>query len=405
MKRMDRNRQFRVAIRKFAPFESAIQKQWAHFEEAMHTGLELQTVALDLHPLYEALIGSEGLQNGDWDVAFLSTDWMRNIFASKLVVDLAPLIERNPPEGFPNGWTRSLLRLQEIEGKILGLPYHDGPECLIYRRDLFEDPSERRRYEDQFGTTLRPPETWAEFQRVASFFQRPENGLYGTVFAAYPDGHNTVYDFLLQLWTRGGELFDSSGVLCFDTAEAIEGLQFYRSLLKGGGPVHPSSKEFDSVQAGFAFARGEVAMMVNWFGFAAMAEALAESRVRKTVDIASVPRAIDGRHISLNAYWVLGLASATPHRETGYAFIRHCASQAMDKLLTCEGGIGCRKSTWADPDVNAITPFYARLEDLHALAREIPRIPEWPVIGSRIDALVMAVINSDRPIEELVQEI
>jgi len=39
---------------------------------------------------------------------------------------------------------------------------------------------------------------------------------------------------------------------------------------------------------------------------------------------------------------MLSLAAGSQHPELGYEFIRHCASKRMDKLLTLEGGIGCR---------------------------------------------------------------
>lgn len=63
---------------------------------------------------------------------------------------------------------------------------------------------------------------------LPSSFTRPRVGLYGTAFAAFPDGHNTVYDFRLQLWTRSGELFDDSGDMLLDTREARDALDFCR---------------------------------------------------------------------------------------------------------------------------------------------------------------------------------
>jgi multiple sugar transport system substrate-binding protein len=242
----------------------------------------------------------------------LSTDWLAAVAANGSVIDLAPWIQQSPPHGFPEAWTESLLRMQKIDGKILGLPYHDGPECLIWRKDLLKISPEQTKYKQQFGAALHPLDTWIEFQQVARFFQRPEEGIYGTVLAAYPDGHNTVYDFLLQLWTRGGELFGISRTVRFETDQIIEALQFYRSMLQDSAAVHPQCRNMDSVESGRAFARGEVAMMVNWFGFAAVAEKnFAEVRSDRSVSIAPVPRAPEGRHISLNAYWVLVLATGT----------------------------------------------------------------------------------------------
>jgi multiple sugar transport system substrate-binding protein len=401
---MKRGQSFRIAVRKFDPFESAIRKQWNAFEAGAQTGLMLEAEAFDLVPLTETLFEREGLLRGDWDVAFINTDWVASIHASMAVADLAPFLEENPPDDYPDGWTPSLLRLQQIDGSVLGVPYHDGPECLIYRKDLFEDPNEQHAYADRFGGQLHVPQTWHEFHQIARFFQRPEKGLYGTAFAAFPDGHNTVYDFLLQLWTRGGELVDHSGRIQFDTPEAIDALSFYRSMLRDSAAVHPRCREMDSVKSGFAFAAGEIAMMVNWFGFGAMSETIADSRVKGRVNISTIPHAENGSATSLNIYWILSIAAGSPHRQTAYKFLRHCLSASMDKLLTMEGGIGCRRSTWNDSEVNRTVPFYSALEGLHANAREMPRLAEWPQIASLIDGLMMNVIETDKPVEQLSRE-
>jgi multiple sugar transport system substrate-binding protein len=91
---MKRSQQFRIAIRKFAPFESAIQKQWDAFEAVQQTGLQLDPVALDLHPLSNTLIEKEGLLRDDWDVAFISTDWLAAVAASGSAIDLTPWIRQ-----------------------------------------------------------------------------------------------------------------------------------------------------------------------------------------------------------------------------------------------------------------------------------------------------------------------
>ncbi|MGH9583626.1 MAG: extracellular solute-binding protein [Bryobacteraceae bacterium] len=368
------------------------------------TGLTPEAEAFDLHALQETLFAQRGLAEGRWDVAFLSTDWIAAARESQCVMDLTPFLQGDPPERYPQDWSQSLLRLQSVGGSILGVPYHDGPECLIYRKDLFSDSTERQAYQKRYGVPLDVPRTWSEFEQVARFFQRPDRRLYGTAFAAFPDGHNTVYDFLLQLWTRGGELFDHAGQIHFETAEAIEALRFYRSMLKDGSVIHPDCREMDSVKSGLAFAAGEIAMMVNWFGFAVMGETFAGSRVKGNVDVALVPAGKNTPSVSLNAYWVLSIATGSARREIAYRFLRHCLSAQMDKLLTLEGATGCRKSTWNDTEVNACIPFYNRLESLHANARELPRLTCWPKIAAVIDDLLAALIETEIPILQLVRE-
>jgi multiple sugar transport system substrate-binding protein len=375
---------FRVAVRAFPPFESAIRKQWAAFETEAQTGLPIDAVALDLQDLHSAVFGPSP---GDFDAAFIVTDWIAEAAACNALLDLAPFLATGPPDDYPDAWTPSLLRFQNVNGKVFGLPYHDGPECLIYRKDLFA------------AVSLDPPRSWEQFHAAARFLASPAENRSGAIFAAYPDGHNTVYDFCLQLWSRGGELFDASGAPFPHLEPACQALDFYRAILRDKMSIHPLCGDFDSVKSGEAFARGEAALMVNWFGFAAMCETSPESKVRGRVAIAPVPGGV-----SLNVYWVLAIPARASRPDLAWRFLRHCASPAMDKLLALEGGIGCRKSTWADADVNRTIPFYREMESLHAGAHEMPRLASWPRIASVIDSLVLEAICTDRPAAELLAE-
>lgn len=400
---MTRNQTFRIAVRKYDAFEEAMRRQWQHFEAEARTGLTLDLVSLDLHDLEHALFTTHGMAHGDWDIAFVNTDWIASMHAQNCALDLAPLLEKNPPQDYPQGWTDSLLRLQRIGNSVLGVPFHDGPECLIYRKDLFEDPATQARHQQQFGEPLALPKTWAAFHRTARFLHHPERHLYGTAFAAYPDGHNSVYDFLLQLWTRSGELIDSTGNIRFATAEAERALTFYREILADKSAVHPNCLAMDSVQAGLAFAAGNVAMMINWFGFATMAHTSPDSAVRGRVDIADIPTE-QGSTASLNVYWLLAIAAGSPHMSDAWQFLRNSLTPAMDRLTTTLGAIGCRKSTWRDPEVNRDIPFYHRIEQLHANAREIPRRADWPRIAAIIDQLVTATLTTADPIPDLLNK-
>lgn len=393
---------FRIAVRKFDAFESAIDKIWQSFCQQTGCKLELEAVPLDLHPLYDAILKEDGLKNGTWDVSLINTDWITEAYASNSIVDLTDNIRTNPPVDFPEGWSRSLLYKQEFEGKTVGLPFHDGPECLIYRKDLFESVEEGVAFNAKYGKPLEIPKTWDDLMEVAEFFNRPEDNLYGTTFAAFPDGHNTVFDFCLQLWTRGGDLFDNNKKIKLNSDEAKEGMEFYRKALQNNNAIHPKSREFDSVKSGMAFANGNLAMMVNWFGFASMCEFLEESKVKGKVDITNVPAGPTGEGTSLNAYWMYVIGSGSQHKDIAYEFIKYAVNEANDKLLTLEGAIGCRKSTWHDKDVNHEVPYYHKLEALHKKTRSLPRKSNWSEIADVIDQLVLEVINTSMDIKTIL---
>ncbi|UIJ45224.1 extracellular solute-binding protein [Sphingomonas cannabina] len=380
----------RIAVRKFGPFESAIAKQFADFVSATGADVSLEAVAMDLNPLHEAVIGKRGLANGEWDIAFMATDWLAEAQADGLLEDLAPHMARAPIADFPDAWSPSLTTMQRFAGGYWGMPYHDGPECLVYRKDLLA------------AAGIAVPTTWDAFHAAARALHRPSQEQYGTVLALFPDGHNGFYDFCIHIWSRGGEPFDTAGRPAFTSPQAHAALDFLRTLAGDAKAMAPGARELDSVKAGLLFAEGKVALMANWFGFAAYADTAADSRVKGLVDIAPLPAGPGGRSVSLNVFWVLTIGSGSARKDLAWEFLRHCATAPMDKLTTTEGAIGVRRSTWADPQVNALIPYYHRLDWLHEHARQMPLTPKLADISHVVDDLMAAAVTSDVPTGELL---
>lgn len=385
----------RFAVRKFEPFERAMEKCWAAYQEVYPSEVEMEFVPLDLEELTAAFFEKKGLNNGDWDIIHINTDWLARAYETNGLSALDGMIVQNPPEDLKGAWSESLQALQRFDEQIFGLPFHDGPECLVIRKDLFEDSQEQMRFQARYGKPLAIPKTWPDFLTVAAFFTRPEDNLYGTVFAGYPDGHNAVFDFCIQLWSRGGDLQQGDVPVKLDQPLAVDALDFYRSLFIKDSGLHPQSANYESVQAGAAFARGEVAMMVNWFGFASWAQIDTASAVKGKVDVAAIPSAEGGMSPSLNVYWLYAIPEGSRHKQLAYDFIRFAVGRQQDKLLTVEGGVGCRYSTWYDSEINRMIPFYNKLAELHDTARTLPRLANWPQIAHIIDDTVIAAIKTD----------
>ena len=196
---------FRVLIRKFEPFEKSVALFWEQFSRGTDTGLDLEMVSSDLPELHEAIMSEE------FDVAQVCTDWLAEAHDSGCLIALDSFIKVEPPKDFPSGWVEPLLELQCFDDGVYGLPFHDGPECFIFRKDLFGSEKEAVTFKAQTGLPLCVPKTWEDFEKVATFFHRPKEGLYGTLFALYPDGHNNIFDFVLQLWSRVGSLTGPGG--------------------------------------------------------------------------------------------------------------------------------------------------------------------------------------------------
>jgi multiple sugar transport system substrate-binding protein len=384
----------RIAVRKFEPFESAIARQFADFTRSTGVDATLEIESLDLNPLHDTLFTRRGLADGSFDLAFISTDWLAEAQSGGLISDLTPHLAAAPIPDFPAAWSPSLVNLQRFHGGFWGMPYHDGPQCLIYRKDLLE------------AASVSVPTTWAQFHEAARRLHDPEQGRYGTVLALYPDGHNSFYDFCIHIWTRGGEPFGVSGQPTFTTPEALAALDFIRALARDDRAMAPDATNLDSVKSGILFCEGKIALMTNWFGFAALGETAQWSRVRGLVDIAPLPAGdgAGGRSVSLNVFWVLALAAGSPNADLAWSFLRHLATAPMDKVTTLAGAIGVRRSTWVDPEVNRSVPYYHKLDSLHALARELPLQPRLAEISHVVDEMLGRAISSNVPSATLLEK-
>jgi multiple sugar transport system substrate-binding protein len=378
----------RIAVRRFDPFARAIVAQFADFAKSSGTEVALDAVEMDLNPLHRTLIEEHGLASGDWDIAFLNTDWLAEAVAADLLEDLTPHLARAPIADFPDAWSASLTGLQSFGGGFWGMPYHDGPECLVYRKDLIATP----------------PTTWDAFHACARAQHDPAQERYGTVLALFPDGHNGLYDFCIQIWSRGGEAFGADGRAQFTSPEAYAALDFLRDLARDTQAIAPGCAALDSVASGMLFAQGKVALMANWFGFAAYCDTAPDSKVKGLVDVAPLPAGPGGTSVSLNVFWVLAIAAGSRHKALAWDFLRHCASAPMDRLTTTEGAIGVRRSTWADPEINAMIPYYHRLDWLHDHARAMPVTPDLARISHIVDDMMTAAVTSDRSIADLLAE-
>jgi ABC-type glycerol-3-phosphate transport system substrate-binding protein len=382
----------RIAVRRFDPFERAITRQFAAFTRTTGMDAHLEIEALDLNPLHQALFDRRGLADGSFDLAFISTDWLAQAQAAGLIRDLQPYLARAPLPDFPGAWSPSLLGLQRFAGGFWGMPYHDGPQCLIYRKDLLA------------AAALGVPTSWEEFHRAARRLHAPAQGRYGTVLALYPDGHNSFYDFCIHVWTRGGEPFGPDGRPSFNTPQAGAAVDFLRTLARDTAAMAPGATELDSVKSGILFCEGKVALMTNWFGFAALGETWEASQVRGCIDIAPLPAGTGGGSVSLNVFWVLVMGVGCVQPDLAWSFLRHLGTAPMDKLTTVEGAIGVRRSTWADPEVNSLVPYYHKLDALHARARELPLHPRLSGIAHIVDDLLARAIASDIPSPTLLAE-
>ena len=351
----------------------------------------------DILDLQQQVVGGDTATSGAADLLMVVTDWLPTLIADGKILPLDPFIAQSPPAGWPDAWHPAVRELQiGPDGSTYGVPYHVGPMMLLYRADLYDDPAERAGFAAKFGYPLAAPDTWEQYTDQARWFTRPDEGRHGTIVAGFPDEHNTVYDFLTQLWSRGAELTDAEGRLSLDCPQARDSARFLYDLWHTHRVVDPAAAQWDSVASGVHFAAGEAAMMVNWSGFAALS-APEDSPTHGLVRCAPVPRADvpGGSRVALNSYWVLAIAAGSERPEAAYELLRALTTPEMDRITAEEGGSATRRDSWSSPAVSRIAPYYAGFEEAHEHTRALPRDPRWPAISDVLNDMVGSLVSGE----------
>jgi multiple sugar transport system substrate-binding protein len=393
-----------LATRRQDTFERAFAIQIADFKDA-HPDVKIEVVARPLHDHYTAMVQQAEAASSDFDLFLCNTDWLTEAISKGLLTPLNSHIQANPPVDWPYGWHPAMLGLQTQNGVVYGLPWHDGPEIFHYRKDLFQNAEEQAAYAKTHREPLKVPRTWSEFLKVAKFFTRPEDDFWGCCEGAYTDGHNNVYDFLIQLWSRGGVLFDASGCPQFHRQPGIEGLQFYVDLFQKHRVASPECLNLGSVEVGDYYARGRAAMMWNWSGFAAVCEIPEFSNIVGKNACTTIPAGDgpNGRSVSLNIYWTLTLTAGSRNKDLAYRFMQHITQPHLDKVVSMCGANGVRLSTWQDPEVLAQYPYYGIIEEVHAGSITMPTLPEYPSVNHILSEAIHNAVHEGRSVEEELQ--
>src|SRR5579871_4549200 len=151
----------RIALRNYADFEHALIEEAGLFE-TLHPGTKIELVSLGIHELYRTAITDGSLRAGHYDLALLVTDWLKEAQNAAALEDLHHWQKLIPIHDWPDAWPQSLVRPLLFGDHLSSIPWHDGPECLVYRTDLFQDPAARAAFRSQFFRDLAPPSTWEE---------------------------------------------------------------------------------------------------------------------------------------------------------------------------------------------------------------------------------------------------
>ncbi len=152
-------------------------------------------------------------------------------------------------------------------GHYYAAPAETDAMGWAYRKDWFDDPSEKAAFKKKYKRELAVPETWEDLKTVAEFFTRPDKKRYGDVLVTGRGYDDIVMGFEQLLYAFGGAWGDPKTMKvqgALDSADAVMALDFFKALLKY---APPGGSKLGYGEALEPFVNGSSAMLMNYFAF------------------------------------------------------------------------------------------------------------------------------------------
>jgi multiple sugar transport system substrate-binding protein len=230
--------------------------QWATFQftqfAAHHTSFQMNVGD-------SQWLGEEATNHWDLDL----TSWIKsnlnvNDYNPYLFASYGQYPQRKP--GTTGG-------VDLVHGHFYGVPFESDALAFAYRKDLFNNPANRRAFKAKYGFALGVPKSWTQLMDEAAFFTRPAQHLWG-IGVHQASTYDAAAEYFDQiLWNWGGELWNANtgqiqGVV--NDFHGVSALNFAKQLAHYA-PPGSGNWWFDDVTS--AFNQGEIAIANNWWGF------------------------------------------------------------------------------------------------------------------------------------------
>jgi multiple sugar transport system substrate-binding protein len=193
----------------YPPTGPSVQQVWEK-----ETGIKIEMAGVSPEENYPRVMQDITTKSGAYDIYTSFFNEIGDLVESNGIVDLDEYVAKykpdwlDPQRGAP---TKEIYNFAYTYNKKVYIVSLDGDfQVWVYRKDLFEDPQNKKQYEDRFKTPLRQPATWTEVDQISQFFH--EKGLNGHTNLLSPFwGTSTWFNRYVSYGNPNYYPFDESG--------------------------------------------------------------------------------------------------------------------------------------------------------------------------------------------------
>ncbi len=245
------------------------------------------------------------------DVSFFAYQDIGEFYAKGLLMDLTALSRKIEKEqsGFLPGVTTPVT----FEGKCYAIPLWVDVNVLIYRKDLLKAAGFNH-----------PPETWAEFRKIAKATTDPGKGIYGAGMGCGTNDSEWFSRTLIASFGGSETSADGKKVTIY-SPETIQAFQFIADMYLMDKSNPPSVVAWDGTGNNKSYLSGQSVMVYNG---GTLVESLRTDNpgLYAKTGVALTPAGPKGRYpiIGTSNY---GIFKSTKNPELAQDFIEYCANR------------------------------------------------------------------------------
>lgn len=346
------------------PTTHAICRLLKNFED--RTGIHTEVEFKPHSDLYQSITESHRTTQ-DFDVYMYDLPWLPLLAAGGMLKDISKDMEELDRSAFLPG---SLEDFGKFGDRFYGIPLMYAPQMLYYRKDLFQDPMLRERFEKEYGTALCPPRTFTEYNTVAQFFTENTDAIpYGiSVPAAYAEC--LAPELYMRLRAYGSDVIDQNGNVVIQNPNALKA---YANLLSSVRYAKPNYRQANDVTAVEDFLRGETAMLISYPGFLTEVSDLRKNNLIGSIGCTYIP----GRSPLLGG-WSLGISSKSNTSAEAFEFLKWACTEQMSNYFSMLGSYSAVSSTYVNDELVQLYPWRPLYRDVYPNAA-----PMLPCISRR----------------------
>jgi multiple sugar transport system substrate-binding protein len=369
-----------------------------------NTGIKVEVESCSMNNYYEYLLNrlkSEVMP----DMFLIDVPWLDYFAANNMIEPLGEYLKQH--KEYIDTFVPKLAKsFGESGGKMYAFPYSYTNQLLFYRKDLFEDIELRRRFEEEYKMPLKPPKNWVEFNAIARFFTREFNKNspveYGTSLAvAYPQA--VAPEFLLRLWSLGGDIFDSKGNVIIDSRQSKRAIENYCECFKYATPNSFVNMPSDQMKE---FCHGKAAMVVAFFSYGA--DIIHSSGM---INIDKLGFSIVPGRVSVLSGWSLCINAKSKNKDAAFELLKWlCGPEMAIKRAFLEGQSSQEHAYYSRELLRFYPWLSTALKSLeYTSKRYIPKIagryhePERTV-EDRVGKLIYGVLKAPEKIDDIVYD-